>query len=320
MTARRIFCVLSAKALPYARHCVATLFANCLETVDLTLITDGPEDKRELEAALVDMAEPAGKAWRVADMADCDALAEETFADYPNIARFRRGHPCWRKCADPLLFIEQGEEAIILDPDLYFPNQFAFEQTPATGVLIMRQGPNCLYPPEAVERAFAIPVRLADHVDIGVAQLRMGGIDLAWLDDFLGRLGFDDFTDFMHIEAIVWSALGMAFGGGYLDPAAWRCWQRGQLKRVAIAAGAPGPMLLRLEPLSTVKCIHVSGPSKWWVVDAIEKGALKSFDGEFAEPTPIAPFIEFTKNRFDGQQRLKNFARRAGYYRLTKSA
>ena len=148
---RRVFCILAANALPYASQCVLTLFENCLEDVDLTLITDGPEDKTKIDAALG--AEPSlqGKKWRVADKAECDARAQTVFARYSNIAKFRKGHPCWRKITDPLLFIEGDEEAIILDPDLYFPNKFTFEETPKTGLYLFHQGPNCLLPPEAVE-------------------------------------------------------------------------------------------------------------------------------------------------------------------------
>ncbi|NNL90049.1 MAG: hypothetical protein HKP25_13360 [Marinicaulis sp.] len=316
---RRVFCILSSNALPYARHAVLTLFHNCLEEVDLTLITDDAEDKATIDAALAAEASLAGKKWRVADKDECDKRAQTVFAKHQNIAAFRDGHPCWRKVTDPLLFIERDEEAITLDPDLYFPNKFTFEETPATGVQIFYQGPNCLYPPAAVEKAFNIPVKLADHVDIGAAQVRLSAFDLDWFDWFCGALDWEEFTPFMHIEAIAWSALAMQLGGGYLDREAWHCWQRGHLKRVAIAAGFPGDKLLRMEPLDKIKCIHVSGPSKWWVVDAIKSGALKSGGAVFDQPTPIKPFIEYEYETFQRQQRTKDLARKLGYYKLTKS-
>ena len=319
MTERRVYIILSANALPYASHCVRTLFANCLEPIDLTLITDGPEDKAEITVAVSAMPEAAGKKWRVEDKADTDARAAEVFAGHANIAHFRNGHPCWRKITDPLLYGAAEDEAIILDPDLYFPNKFSFEPTPDNGLLLMRQGPNCLYPPEAVARAFDLPVKLANHVDIGVGQVRKGAVDLDWFDWFVGAIKSEDFAKFMHIEAIVWSAFAMRMGGGYLDPKAWRCWQRGQVKRVFIAAGAPGDMLLKLEPLQDVKCIHVSGPSKWWVVDAVEKDVLKAYGNVYDQPTPVSPFVEYTHDHYLSDMKLKGFLRRIGYYKLTKS-
>ena len=162
-------------------------------------------------------------------------------------------------------------------------------------------------------------MKLADHVDIGAAQVRFNAIDYDWLDWVVGALGHEEFTPYMHIEAIVWSAMAMKMGGGYLDPTAWRCWQRGQFKRVAIAMGVPGDKMLRLEPLDKIKCIHVSGPSKWWVTDAIKAGVLKSNDNVYDQPTEVMPFIEFTHDKFRSQQRIKNLARKLGYYKLTKS-
>lgn len=320
-TTRSVYCILSARALPYAMHCVRTLFENCVEDVSLTLLTDGPEDVAQVDEALKGDPSTAERDWRIFSEADCAARAKEVFADYPNLRAFRRGHPCWRKCTDPFLFAPSNDdgEMIILDPDLYFPNEFAFEPTPDRGLYLMRQGPNCLYPAPAVEAAFERGARMADHTDIGVAQLRADGIDLQWLDRFLGDYPFADYKDYMHIESIVWAALAMAFGGGYFDPAAWRCWERGHIKRVAIAAGVSGNLLLKLEPLDRIKCIHVSGVSKWWVVDAIKAGALKNEGARFVEPTPIAPFVEYTREKFARRQRLRGAARKLGYYRLTKS-
>lgn len=316
---RRVYIILSAKALPYASQCVATLFENCLEDVDLTLITDGPSDKQEIEQALSTLPSAQGKSWRVADMDECNDRAETVFGDHEHIAAFRKGHPCWRKITDPLLFSAGDEEAIILDPDLYFPNKFKFEETLPNGLMLVYQDPNCLYPHDAVERAFQIPVRLADHVDIGVAQLRAGAVDLDWLDWFVGALGHEDYNQYMHIEAIVWSALAMKMGGGYFDRGAWHCWQRGHVKRAMIAAGVKGDLLLRLEPLSKVKCIHVSGPSKWWVADGIKSGVLKVHGNVYDQPTPIRPFVEYSHARFRFERGVKDLFRKAGYYKLTKS-
>ena len=47
---------------------------------------------------------------------------------------------------DPLLLSRPGEEMLLLDPDLYFPNRFLFEATPSNGLSLMWQRPN-LPPP-----------------------------------------------------------------------------------------------------------------------------------------------------------------------------
>src|SRR5262249_20653014 len=151
------------------------------------------------------------------DQAEADRRADDRLARYPNVRRFRQGHPCWRKITDPSLFAADGEEMVLLDPDLYFPNAFSFEPTPERGILLMWQRPNCLLPPEAVRAAIAASFRLAHHVDIGVCHAR-SPIDWDWLERFLGAIGGPDIPRIMHVEALVWSAMAMHAGGGYLDP------------------------------------------------------------------------------------------------------
>ena len=311
--------IMAANALPYARHAIETLAVNCLEDFTLSVVTDDATDKTEIEQAVREIEFGAGKFVNVVAKDEIDAIAEKRFAAYPAFLKFRNGHPCWRKITDPLVLSESDEEAIILDPDLYFPNKFTFEPTLDDGIALMYQKPNCLLPPEAVERVFDLSIPLADHVDIGVAQLRAGTVDMAWLEQFLDKLDAEEFARFMHIEAIVWSAILMKAGGGYFDPGSWRCWQRGQVKRFAIAAGVPGTALLRLEPLEDIKCIHVSGPSKWWVVDAIKAGALKTFENVYDQPSPLKPQLEYTRAHFNSDVKLKSTLRRLGYYKLTKS-
>ena len=51
----------------------------------------------------------------------------------------------------------------------------------------------------------------------------------------------------MHVEAIVWAALAMRSGGGYLDPEHWHCWRNSQWKRVLRRLGASGRTVLRSE-------------------------------------------------------------------------
>lgn len=301
---RRVFIILSARALDYASSCISTLFAHVLEAVDLTLITDNAEDKVVLEDFLAGLDVHQHR-WQVVTKADCDAIAEDRFAGLDGLKRFRQGHPCWLKITDPLLLSAPGEEAIILDPDLYFPNAFTFEPTPERGVMVMRQGPNCLFPPDAVWKTFDLGVQLANHVDIGVAQLNVNAIDLEWLDWLVGEIGTEEFTGFMHIEAIVWSAMAMRFGGAHLDPAKWRCWERGYFKRLLVAAGVNGRAMLRLEPLKDLKCIHVSGPSKWWVADAIKTSVLRPTGNLYERPSSPIPYRELTRERYQREQRIK---------------
>ena len=91
------------------------------------------------------------------------------------------------------------------------------------------------------------------------------------------------------------------------------------MKRVAVALGVPGHLTLRLEKLPRLKCIHVSGPSKWWVTQAIEAGSLSAPGNDVLAPSAGPAYEELTRAAWDRQQRLKALAARAGYYRLTGS-
>ena len=177
---------------------------------------------------------------------------------------------------------------ILLDPDLYFPNRFRFEPSPETGVLLMWQKPSCLFPPEVVGRAMNAGIRLAHHVDIGVAQWR-APVDLEWLDWLLGQLGSPELPHSMHVEAIVWAALAMRIGGGHLDPRHWLCWHRTQYNRLLRKLGASGPYILRRERLAGVKCFHAGGEAKWWLPDAQKIGILDQND-QVTQSGYIKPF------------------------------
>jgi hypothetical protein len=309
-----VFCVLSARSLPYARNAVESLTARCLDDIDLTLITDGADDKQALLEAMGEIEVPARHAWRVHDKAEADERAEPLLRAYPNVATFRNGHPCWRKITDPPLFAAAAAEMVILDPDLYFPNHFRFEATPASGLLLMHQPPSCLLPPEVVIAAYEARIRLAHHVDIGVAQLR-NGLDLEWLDWMLGRLGGSSLPRAMHIEAIVWAALAMRMGGGYLDPVHWHCWRKSQWNRLRLRLGAPGRAILRSERFADMKCFHAGGVAKWWVPEAVAEGDMP-VPRQLTATAPTLPFVELTRGDYDSTQRLKSWARRVGYYRL----
>lgn len=314
---RHVFILMSSKALPYARLCIRTLLANSDQPVRLRLVADDAAEQAILQAETAEFAVPGRAAIEVIAKEEVSDLLATRFPGLPGLRALHEGHPCWRKIIDPLVLSAPEDEIIVADPDLLFPNRYDFESTPPDGVMMMRQGPDCLFPPDAVRAAFDLGVRLANHVDIGVAQLRAGAVDPEWLDWLCQGLDLPRFRPFMHIEAILWSAIAMRIGGCHLDPAAWRCWERGKIKRLAVAAGVPGHWTLRLEPIARVKCIHVSGPSKWWVQTALVKGSLKETGRDCRGPTTGPAYVELTRAGYEREQRLKGMVRRLGLYRLT---
>ncbi|MEM9392621.1 MAG: hypothetical protein AAGA38_02090 [Pseudomonadota bacterium] len=301
---RPVFIVLSRHSFDYAALCFQSLVANSLDPLSITLLVDDEEDKT-IFATLMEETDLGFNSARILTKKELDGAAELRLSEYPSILGLREGHPCWRKITDPLLLSADGEEVIVLDPDLYFPNKFHFEVAPERGVFLMHQKPNCLFPPRAVRRAFEKGYQLARHVDIGVAQYCVGGFDIKWLDTFLKEMAPADFNRFMHIEAIVWSAIAIKFGGLYLDRSVWRCWQKGYFKRLALVFGVHGVHLLRLEQLSTVKCIHISGQSKWWALEAKKRGVLIATNNTIAFPTQGKEYVELSKARYEYEQFYK---------------
>ena len=312
---RPVFVVLSARSLGYARHCLQSLFTNALEPLSLVLITDGPEDKAAVVETLETIAPDPRHRWAVHDKAEADARAAELFAHYPNIQQFRHGHPCWRKITDPPLFAAEGE-MVILDPDVYFPNPFRFEPTPPTGLLLMWQPTNCLFPPSTVRRAFRLGIPMADKVDIGVSHVN-NPLDWEWLDWLIGKLGGRDLPDWTaHVEPIIWAALAMRIGGGYLDPRAWYCWHYTVAKRLRVRLlKESGLNILRRESLREVKCFHAGGNAKWWLVDAINAGMLDPV-GPQEQPFPPIPYQEYTRARFERKQAARGVASALGIMRV----
>lgn len=311
---RDVYCVLSAKALPYAYLALKSLTEHCDDNMRLRLITDGADDKTELLAALATMDVPVRHLVSVHAQQELDGLAEVRFEGLPALRQFRFGHPCWRKITDPLLFAQPGDEIIILDPDLYFPNHFRFEATPSHGILLMWQPPSCLLPHETVMRAYEADIALAHHVDIGVAHVR-NTFDLAWLDWLVATLGGQQLPRAMHVEAIVWAAMAMKEGGGYLDPAFWHCWRNAHWKRLSVKLGVAGERLLNVEPFGQIKCFHGGGAAKWWIPGYERQGRM---------PTPrvldaagtVRPFEPLTRDEYLASQRLRRVARAMGYYKL----
>jgi hypothetical protein len=285
--------------------------------LNLHLLTDSGADKLALVEEMNALQFEPRHRWSVFSEDELGDREEKVFGRYQNLRAFRRGHPCWRKITDPLLLGNAGEELILLDPDLYFPNVFNFEATPKTGLLLMWQRPNCLLPPEVVRVAMEAQIRLADHVDIGVAQWRAGQ-DLEWIDWLLGRLGGERLPRVMHIEAIVWAAIAMREGGGHLDPGYWTCWHRTQLNRMKRKLGVGGAKILRKERWAEMKCFHGGGEAKWWLPDLDARGGFQH-TADRLEPGVEIPFVEFTRPQFERQQKARHVLRTLGYYRLLGS-
>jgi hypothetical protein len=294
-----------------------SLLSNALEPIDLCLITDSDSDKKLLLEETAGY--PFGSRHRctIFGQDDLNDLESSRFADYPMLRLFRSGHPCWRKITDPLLLSHGDDEIVVLDPDLYFPNKFCFERTPEHGLLLMWQKPNCLLPAAIVDTALKRRIPLAHHVEIGVAHWRAQG-DLDWLQWLLTQLGIKEQPDArfsMHVEAIVWAALAMRVGGGYLSPDHWHCWHRTQRVRLLRKLGVSGPQLLRYEPFSTMKCFHAGGEAKYWLQDA-QEGKWLDAHTVMEQPGGIVPFVELTHDAYRRDQALKSWLKRFGYYSL----
>lgn len=310
--------VLSPRSLDYARLAITTLLAQSADDLALHLITDSAEDRTQLERVLEEIAPDSRHSCSVHSEADLNDAEADRFARYPNLRAFRHGHPCWRKITDPLLLTDPGAEMILLDPDLYFPNRFRFEQTPDPGLLLMWQQPNCLLPPETVRAAFNARIPLARHVDIGVAHWRLTPemSELEWVDWLVTKLADGKpLPRKMHVEAIMWAAIAMRSGGGYLDPSLWVCWHRTQLKRVRVKLGATGKRILQSEPWSSLKCFHAGGEAKWWLPQIVEQGRAAQDLAATMQREPM-PFVELTRERYEREQAFKGLIGKLGYYKL----
>jgi hypothetical protein len=311
---RRLFMILSPQSLPYALLTLRSLFSNAAEPIHLSLITDSLADKECLgiELSAFERIGVGAHCWSVFSASDLDGADEIQFARFEHIRSFRRGHPCWRKITDPLLLTADGQEMIVIDPDLYFPNRFRFEQTPESGLHLMWQKPCCLLPPDVVYATINAKVHLAHHVDIGVAQWRHP-VDLEWLNWLIGAIGGTHLPRNMHVEAIIWAAIAMRIGGGYLDPRFWVCWHRTQYKRALRRLGVSGAFILGRENLAAIKCFHAGGEAKWWLPEAHNRGMLDQHK-EVVGPSSVLPFVELTPAQYNSMQIIRHRLRRLGYY------
>lgn len=310
--------LLDADAFELAEKCIASLFAHAREELALTLMTCNAMDKARALATMVRIANPRAHLWAVIDQAEADAHAEIRFDHYPHLRDFRQGHPCWRKLTDPLLFAEPDGEIILLDPALYFPNHFSFEPTTERGLLLMWHPRPCLLPDSVVRRAFELRVPLAHHVGMGVVQFR-NRIDLVWLDAFIGQLGGATLPGQRWLESVVWSALAMRMGGGYLDPLHWQCWHHRHWKRFVLRLGASGPGLLGMQDLSRAKGFHLTGVAQRWLAPACEQRVFPA-PGQVDQPGEIRAFEPLSPAHYVIDLNLKRLARSLGYHAIFSPA
>jgi hypothetical protein len=119
----------------------------------------------------------------------------------------------------------------------------------------------------------------------------------------------------MHIEAIVWAAIAMRIGGGYLPTEHWHCWRHSQRIRFLRKVRVPGHQLLRHEPFSTIKCFHAGGEAKHWLEATRRRGWLDS-ESVLDSPGTVLPFEELTPCAYHREQAVKLWLRRFGYYSL----
>ncbi len=311
---RKIYYVLGKGSLPYAERCIASLVRSTRETLSVMILTDSPEDAVLVGEAIEPLFAKTRHSLRVVDEVEARARADFYYADFPAIRRFREGHPCWRKITDPQMYAEWGEEVIILDPDVYFPNPFTFEPAPEFGIALMWQRPNCLLPEAVVRRAFNLAIPMADHTDIGVCQY-YSPLNLFLLEDMLERLSSEPLPRSMHIESIVWAALAARSGGGHFLPQVWQCYANTLRSRVARRLGRRGVESLRRLDFKYVKAFHAGGIAKHWLVEAEQAGVLAPRRDNLAE-TPLVRYTAYSRSKFERKFFLRRLAAKTGLSRL----
>lgn len=303
---------LSSYSLPYGSMCIRSLADNLQGDDAINLLTDSRGDQEQLQQAFDGSSRikihVSDELWE----GSCNPMR-----GYAGLEKLRNGHPCWRKLTDPMLLAREGDEVVVLDPDVYFPRPFSFEKVGDETLRLMWQKPNCLLPFSVVEAAFAKGIALADHVDIGIAQYR-SPLDLEWLNWVVESLG--EMPPVMHVEAILWSCLAMRMGGGYLDSVRWHCWANKQWKRLWQKAGATPIQMLRAEDFRSCYAFHAGGTAKLWLAAPGAKEALQRFsglpNGNALRRTSLRPFVPFKRDKFDWLVKRGRILGATGYYRL----
>jgi hypothetical protein len=207
-----------------------------------------------------------------------------------------------------MLLAREGDEVVVVDPDVYFPRRFSFQKGGDGTLRLMWQKPNCLLSFSVVQTAFAKGIAMADHVDIGIAQYR-SPLDLEWLNWLVESLG--ETPRVMHVEAILWSCLAMRMSGGYLDSDRWYCWANTQRKRLLKITGAMPARMLSAEDFRLCLAFHAGGTAKAWLAAPGAEELLKELAGLPGKPLgaeTVRPFVPFTKEKFEWlRKRGKNF-------------
>jgi hypothetical protein len=303
---------LAASSLPYASLCVRSLAENLDGVEVIHLLTDTPGDQEQLQRAFAGLGRIKVQ------------LSDELWEDggnpmrkFAGLEKLRKGHPCWRKLTDPMLLARDGDEVLIVDPDVYFPRRFSFQKVGDGTLRLMWQKPNCLLPFSVVQMAFAKGIAMADHVDIGIAQYR-APLDLEWLNWLVESLG--ETPRVMHVEAILWSCLAMRMGGGYLDSDRWYCWANTQRKRLLKKAGATPARMLSAEDFRSCLAFHAGGTAKAWLAAPGVGDSLKELAGlPGGKPLgagTVRPFVPFTKEKFEWLRKRGRILKAIGYYKL----
>src|SRR4051812_14568427 len=132
---------LPASSLPWASLCIRSLAENLDGYEPIHLLTDTPGDQQQLQRAFVGL-----KRIKVHVSEELWDGAGNPLRRYGGLELLRKGHPCWRKLTDPMLLAREGEEVVVIDPDVYFPRRFSFEQVDDGTLRLMWQKPNCLLP------------------------------------------------------------------------------------------------------------------------------------------------------------------------------
>ena len=303
---------LAASSLPYASLCVRSLAENLDGDEAIHLLTDTPGDQEQLQRTFAGLGRIKVQ------------LSDELWEDssnpmrkYAGLNKLRNGHPCWRKLTDPMLLAREGDEVVVVDPDVYFPRRFSFEKVGDGTLRLMWQKPNCLLPFSVVQTAFAKGIAVADHVDIGIAQYR-SPLDLEWLNWLVESLG--ETPRVMHVEAILWSCLAMRMGGGYLDSDRWHCWANTQRKRLLKKAGATPARMLSAEDFRSCLAFHAGGTAKAWLAAPGVEELLKELaglpGGKPLGAETVRPFVPLTKEKFEWLRKRAGILKAMGYYKL----
>jgi hypothetical protein len=254
------------------------LLRQSIDNVDLNLLVDSEEQAEIFRNEILNWKVPSGHSITVRDPLEVDEAASSAFSRLPNLIRFRNGHPCWRKITDAALLTR--EEAIIIDPDVYFLRRFRFDPTPKNQLLLMWQPRNCLFPFNAVDSMFQAGVPLADNTDIGIAQIH-DTMDWDWIDGIVAKLDLESNRSFMHVESIVWAAIAIKKGGNFLSPHRWTCYAESSKRRLGKLFGLQIPHDLLHLNLEVSNAIHLGGSagSAKRDLDILKKASSSSVPG-----------------------------------------